>query len=71
MTIRCRLDDDDPRCAYAGERPYPATVSNQSSSSQSLFRMYYLALQLEAGMGEIEERAKIMRAENTLPPQSK
>ncbi|CDH04658.1 hypothetical protein XBO1_1310007 [Xenorhabdus bovienii str. oregonense] len=33
--------------------------------------MYCLALQLEADIGEIEERAKIMRAENTLPPQSK
>ncbi|CDM89334.1 hypothetical protein [Xenorhabdus bovienii] len=45
--------------------------TNQLSSSQSLFRMYCLALQLEAVMGEIEKRAKIMRAENTLPPQSK
>ncbi|MEX0446248.1 hypothetical protein [Xenorhabdus sp. SGI246] len=45
--------------------------ANQSSFSQSLFRLYCLALQLEKVMGEIQERAQIMRANNTPPPQSK
>ncbi|MDX8001034.1 hypothetical protein FE394_18015 [Xenorhabdus sp. Reich] len=45
--------------------------ANQSSFSPSLFRMYCLALQLETIIGKIEERANIMRTNNTLPPQSK
>ncbi len=44
---------------------------NQSSFSQSLFRMYCLALQLESVIGQIEERARIMRTNSTSPPQSK
>ncbi|PHM60516.1 hypothetical protein Xsto_03925 [Xenorhabdus stockiae] len=45
--------------------------ANQSSFSQSLFRLYCLALQLEKVMDEMQERAKVIRANNTPSPQSK
>ncbi|MCG3471435.1 MULTISPECIES: hypothetical protein [Xenorhabdus] len=45
--------------------------ANLSSFSQAIFNMYCLALQLKKVMDEIQERAEIMRVNNTLPPQSK
>ncbi|PHM56858.1 hypothetical protein Xsto_04136 [Xenorhabdus stockiae] len=59
------------------ESQLPTTVieyriqANPSSFSKSLFRMYCLALQLEKVMDEMQERAKVIRANNTPSPQNK